>query len=117
MPVEMTVARFEELVDEALDAVPDEVWDLVDNLVVLVEDAPPKGEPEDLLGLYDGVPVTERGDYAGALPDRVFVYRLPTLAICETEEEVAEEVRVTVVHEIGHFFGLDDDRLHELGWA
>ncbi|WP_412541265.1 metallopeptidase family protein [Longispora sp. K20-0274] len=116
MPVEMSRARFEELVADALDEVPDELMALLDNVVVLVEDKAPKDDP-DLLGLYEGYALTERGwDYSGALPDRITIYRLPTLAICETEEDVVEEVSVTVVHEIAHHFGIDDDRLHELGW-
>lgn len=108
--------EFEALVDEALESIPDQFWDQVENLVVLVEDDPPPDRP-GLLGLYDGVPLTERGDYAGVLPDRVFIYMHPTLAMCQTPEEVADEVRVTVVHEIGHFFGIDDEELHELGWS
>ncbi len=116
MPVEMSREAFEALVDRALESIPDEFWDQVDNLVVLVEDDPAPDHP-DLLGLYDGVPITERGDYVGVLPDRVFIYRNPTLAICSTPEEVAEEVRITAVHEIGHFFGIEDDQLHEWGWG
>ncbi|MEV6526027.1 metallopeptidase family protein [Longispora sp. NPDC051575] len=116
MPVEMSRARFEELVADALDEVPDELMRLLDNVVVLVEDKGPADDP-DLLGLYEGFALTERGwDYSGALPDRITIYRLPTLAICETEEDVIEEVSVTVVHEIAHHFGIDDARLHELGW-
>ncbi|WP_175953526.1 metallopeptidase family protein [Schaalia sp. Marseille-Q2122] len=117
MPIEMSREDFEALVDEAIDVIPDEFWDQVENLVVLVEDEPPASEPSDILGLYDGVPITERDDYAGVLPDRVFVFRNPTLAICDTVDDVAEEIRVTLVHEIGHFFGFDDDQLHDLGWA
>ncbi len=76
------------------------------------------GGAQDLLGLYDGTPLTERDSwYAGVLPDRISVFRQPTLAVCDTREEVVEEVLVTVVHEIAHHFGIDDDRLHELGWA
>jgi predicted Zn-dependent protease with MMP-like domain len=90
----------------------------MDNVVVLVEEMPPANEPQDLLGLYEGTPLTERdGWYAGVLPDRISVFRQPTLAICDTREEVVEEVLVTVVHEIAHHFGIDDDRLHELGWG
>jgi predicted Zn-dependent protease with MMP-like domain len=112
----MSRARFEELVADALDEIPDELARLMDNVVVLVEDANPD-EP-DLLGLYEGVALTERGfDYAGALPDRIIIYREAILAVCETEEEVVEEVAITVVHEIAHHFGIDDDRLHELGWS
>jgi predicted Zn-dependent protease with MMP-like domain len=113
--VEMSRERFEELVSEALDEVPAELLQHMDNVVVLVEDEPP--EP-GLLGLYEGFALTERGwDYGGALPDRIFIYRNPTLAMCETEEDVIDEVAVTVVHEIAHHFGIDDARLHELGWS
>ena len=113
----MTRDRFEELVSDALDLVPAELARLMDNVVVLVEDEPPAGEAE-LLGVYDGTPLTERGDwYAGALPDRITIFRLPTLRICETEQDVVEEVEITVVHEIAHHFGIDDERLHELGYA
>jgi predicted Zn-dependent protease with MMP-like domain len=112
----MGAAEFEGLVDQALDAVPAELLALVENCVVLVEDAPPPDEP-GLLGLYDGVPLTERGDtYTGVLPDRILIYRLPTLAVCDSHEDVVEEVHITVVHEIAHHFGIDDDRLHELGY-
>ncbi|MBO3750513.1 metallopeptidase family protein [Streptosporangiaceae bacterium NEAU-GS5] len=106
--------RFEELVGEALDTIPPELAKLMDNVVVVVEDDPP--EP-GLLGLYTGVPLTERGGwYSGVLPDRIEIYMNPTLAICETDDEVIEEVQITVVHEIAHHFGIDDKRLHELGW-
>ncbi|GGK09162.1 hypothetical protein GCM10010123_43770 [Pilimelia anulata] len=117
MAVEMSRARFEELVAEALDDVPVALMALMDNVVVLVEDDPPPGE-EELLGLYEGHALTERGwDYAGVLPDRITVYRNPTLAVCDTEDDVVEEVAITVVHEIAHHFGIDDARLHELGWG
>jgi predicted Zn-dependent protease with MMP-like domain len=117
MPVEMDRASFERLVDESLDGIPDELAELVRNVVVLVEDDPPPEDP-DLLGLYDGVALTERyGDYGMQLPDRIFVFRNPLLAMCETEDELVEEVRITVVHEVAHHFGIDDDRLHELGYA
>ncbi len=115
--MEMTRARFEELVTEALDDVPAELMDLVSNLVLVVEDDAPADDPE-LLGLYDGVPLTERDSmYGGVLPDRISIYLRPTLAICETEDEVRAEVAITVVHEIAHHFGIDDERLHELGYA
>ncbi|AYY15689.1 metallopeptidase family protein [Actinobacteria bacterium YIM 96077] len=89
---------------------------MIDNVVILVEDEPPADAPE-LLGLYEGTPLTERGDYSGVLPDTVRLFRLPIVRLCETREEVVDEVLVTVVHEIAHHFGIDDDRLHELGWA
>ncbi|WP_281892216.1 metallopeptidase family protein [Phytohabitans aurantiacus] len=112
----MTRERFEELVSEALDEVPEELLGLMSNVVILVEDDPPTGDPH-LLGLYEGYALTNRGwDYAGVLPDRITIYRNPTLRICENEDDVVEEVAVTVVHEIAHHFGIDDDRLHELGW-
>ncbi|MER7165592.1 metallopeptidase family protein [Micromonospora sp. NPDC000207] len=117
VPVEMSPQRFEDLVSEALDEVPEELLGLMSNVVILVEEDSPPGEPE-LLGLYEGHALTTRGwDYAGVLPDRIFIYRRPILRVCETEEDVVEEVAVTVVHEIAHHFGIDDDRLHELGWG
>ncbi|EEP72470.1 hypothetical protein MCAG_02797 [Micromonospora sp. ATCC 39149] len=116
MAVEMSRERFEELVGEALDEVPEELLRLMSNVVILVEDHPPPGE--DLLGLYEGHALTERGwDYAGVLPDRILIYRHPILRICDTEEDVVDEVAVTVVHEIAHHFGIDDERLHDLGWG
>jgi len=116
MPVEMSRERFEELVGEALDEVPQELLNLLDNVVILVSDNAPRGDP-DLLGLYEGHALTDRGwDYAGVLPDRITIYRNPTLRVCDTEDEVVEEVAVTVVHELAHHFGISDERLHELGW-
>jgi predicted Zn-dependent protease with MMP-like domain len=109
--------EFEGLVAEALDEIPDELARLVQNVVFVVEDDS-VDEPGSLLGLYEGVPLTERGQwYAGAMPDRITVYRRPILAICRTLEDVVDEVHVTVVHEIAHHFGIDDDRLHELGYG
>jgi predicted Zn-dependent protease with MMP-like domain len=113
----MARPRFEELVGEALDEVPEELLGHMNNVVILVEDDPPAGDPS-LLGVYEGYALTERGwDYAGVLPDRITIYRNPILAICESDEDVVEEVAVTVVHEIAHHFGIDDERLHELGWG
>ncbi|HEY0216052.1 MAG TPA: metallopeptidase family protein [Cellulomonas sp.] len=114
----MSREEFEDAVRDGLDRVPPELTAQMDNVVVLVEDVPPPDEP-DLLGVYEGVPLTERGEFwaAGSLPDRITIFRLPTLAICTDREEVVEEVAVTVVHEIAHHFGIDDDRLHELGWG
>jgi predicted Zn-dependent protease with MMP-like domain len=117
MGVTMSRRRFEELVGDALDLVPEELFRLMDNVVVLVEDDPPPEDP-DLLGVYEGYALTERGvDYAGVLPDRITIFRRPILSICDTEDDVVEEVAVTVVHEIAHHFGIDDGRLHELGWG
>ena len=114
----MTQEEFEEAVGDALDAVPADLLDLMDNVVFLCEDEPPVEDP-DLLGVYDGVPLTERDSFwaAGSLPDRITIFRGPTLRMCATRDEVLHEVAVTVVHEIAHHFGIDDDRLHELGWA
>ncbi|MEV7228491.1 MULTISPECIES: metallopeptidase family protein [Polymorphospora] len=113
----MNRERFEELVAEALDEVPEELLGLMNNVVILVEDDTPPGEPE-LLGLYEGHALTTRGwDYGGVLPDRITIYRNPILRICDNDDDVVEEVAVTVVHEIAHHFGIDDDRLHELGWG
>ncbi len=112
----MEADEFEELVAQAVEEVPEELFALVDNCLLIVED---RNEDEpDILGLYEGVPLTERdGGYSGFLPDRIFVYRLPTLQMCRSREEVADEVLTTVVHEIAHFFGIDDAQLHELGWG
>ncbi|RKR89356.1 putative Zn-dependent protease with MMP-like domain [Micromonospora pisi] len=117
VPVEMNRERFEELVGEALDEVPAELLGLMSNVVILVEDDSPAGEPE-LLGLYEGHALTSRGwDYSGVLPDRIFIYRRPILRICDSDEDVVDEIAVTVVHEIAHHFGIDDERLHALGWG
>src|SRR5437764_14127912 len=116
MPVEMPAARFEELVADALDAIPAVFAAAMDNVVVLVEDH--NEEAPDILGLYHGIALTERtSSYGGVLPDRISIYRQPILAMCEDEDEVVEEVLITVVHELGHHFGIDDARLHELGWG
>ncbi len=118
MPLDISPEEFERLVDSALDQIPDALAERVSNLVVLVEDEPPPDQPSDLLGLYDGVALTEQeGGNLARLPDRIFVFRLPLLDYCSTPEELVEEVRVTVVHEIAHHFGIDDDRLHDLGYA
>ena len=107
---------FEELVGEALDSLPPELAKLMDNVALFVEDDPPPGQ--NLLGLYQGVPLTERGQfYAGAMPDRITIYRRPILWISTSEDEVRDQVRITVVHEIAHHFGTDDDKLHELGYG
>ncbi|MFV0460722.1 MAG: metallopeptidase family protein [Actinomycetales bacterium] len=116
--VEMSRQDFENAVGDALDLVPAELMRHLDNVVFLVEDDAPQDDP-DLLGLYEGVPLTERDSWwaAGSLPDRIRIFRNPMLRVCESEAEVVEEVAVTVVHEIAHHFGIDDDRLDELGWG
>lgn len=116
MPVRIDPERFEDMVAEALDLIPPELAAAMDNVVVLVADRHP-AEP-DLLGLYEGIALTERdSSYAGALPDTVTIFRESLLEICDTEEDVVEEVAITVIHEMAHHFGIDDERLHELGWG
>lgn len=116
MAVDMPVDRFEELVSEALDEIPQEFARAMDNVVVLVE--PHNAEEPDILGLYNGVALTERThDYGGHLPDTISIYYEPILAMCESVDEVVDEIAITVVHELGHHFGIDDERLHELGWG
>jgi predicted Zn-dependent protease with MMP-like domain len=118
MPIEMTTERFDALVETALDEIPDELAKLVENVAVLVEDEPTEGQPDDLLGLYDGVAMTERdSDRFGQLPGRILIFRGPLLDYCDTEQQLVDEVHITVVHEIAHHFGIDDDRLHDLGYA
>jgi predicted Zn-dependent protease with MMP-like domain len=112
--IDIEPGRFEEMVVTALDSLPAELGRLMSNVAVTVEhDAGPPG----LLGLYEGIPLTSRTtQYAGVLPDRITIYRQAICAICRTEDEVAGEVRRTVIHEVAHHFGIDDDRLDELGW-
>ncbi|WP_336084956.1 metallopeptidase family protein [Nocardia sp. SSK8] len=112
----MSPERFEELVSDALDQIPPQLTEAIDNVVVLVEDR--NDEEPSLLGLYHGIALTERDSfYAGSLPDTITIYREAILDICTTDDEVIEEVAITVIHEIAHYFGIDDDRLHELGWG
>lgn len=116
MVIEVSAVEFEDLVAQALDLIPQELAAALTNVVVVVADEPPADEP-DLLGLYTGIPLTERdSSYAGALPDQITIFRLPTLEMCDSFDEVIDEVRITVVHEIAHHFGIDDERLHELGY-
>jgi predicted Zn-dependent protease with MMP-like domain len=112
--VEVAPERFEEMVVTALDGLPEGLGELMRNVAVTVEHGP---GPPGLLGLYQGVPLTARtSQYAGVLPDRITIYRRAICAICNTEDEVAERVRRTVIHEVAHHFGIDDNRLRELGW-
>jgi predicted Zn-dependent protease with MMP-like domain len=114
--MELDREAFEALVEQALDEIPDEISDLVRNVVVLVEDEPPRTDP-DLLGVYDGVSLTERGADHSGLPDRITIFRRPLLEMCADDAELVREVRITVVHEIAHHFGIDDARLHQLGYG
>ncbi|MFC7594255.1 metallopeptidase family protein [Terrabacter sp. GCM10028922] len=111
-------AEFEDAVGEALDSIPPELAQAMNNVVVLVEQEPPPDDPE-LLGVYDGTPLTERDSWwdAGALPDRITIFQGPLERLCDTPEQLRDEIAITVVHEIAHHFGIDDDHLHELGWG
>jgi predicted Zn-dependent protease with MMP-like domain len=115
MAIDVPPWRFDLLVRDALDTLPAELAAAMDNVAIQVRDEDPD-EP-DLLGLYDGTPLTERGDYTHVTPDVIWIYRLPICDMCASFDEVVEEVRVTVIHEIAHHFGIDDHRLDELGWA
>ena len=112
--IEIGPERFEDMVSVALDGLPGELGRLMRNVAVTVEHGL---GPPGLLGLYQGIPLTSRTtQYAGVLPDRITIYRVAICAICRTEQEVADQVRRTVIHEVAHHFGIDDARLHELGW-
>lgn len=116
MSVDLSPDEFEKVVIEELDELPDEMVDGLENLVFVTEDRPADGSL-DLLGLYEGIALTERDRYGfGELPDRIVLYREPLLAVCETLDELRDEIHVTLVHEIAHYYGIDDDQLHELGW-
>jgi len=107
--------EFESMVADALDALPEAIAAAMDNVAVVIGEWP----DDDLLGLYEGVPLTERGPlgYAGVMPDVITIYRGPLCADARDRADLVAQVRVTVLHEIGHHFGIDDDRLDELGWA
>ena len=108
--------RFEELVDDALDAIPAHFARQLTNVAVLVR--PYNEEEPSLLFLYVGVPLTERTfDHTGFLPDAIFIYRDTLEAMCHSEEQLAHEVKVTVFHEVGHYFGMSEEQLHALGWG
>ncbi len=113
--IDVDAERFEELVKDALDQIPEDLFKHVDNVAVMVEDEPPTGE--EILGEYIGFPIADRFDYSGVMPDMIKIYRGPILRMCETSEDVVDEVLVTVVHEVAHYFGFDDERLHQLGWG
>lgn len=117
MPVEMSFDEFESLVDEAIDTLPEHLVAMIDNCIVVIEPEPPENDP-DLLGLYDGIPLTERNSgYAMALPDRIYIFMSTTLRMCNSYAEVVDEIHITVVHEIAHHFGISDETLHELGYG
>lgn len=115
--MQMGADEFERLVIEELDALPDDMVDGIENVAFLVEDRPSDGSLS-LLGEYDGIALTERDRYGfGEMPDRIVVYREPLLSICADEAQLRRQVHITLVHEIAHYFGIDDDELHTLGWA
>lgn len=115
--VGLTPAEFEEAVADALDSIPSELLEMLSNVVFLVNEEPPPDEP-DLLGVYEGVPLTERHDgWPNELPDHVTIFRGPLSRMCCDRAELVEEIAITVVHEIAHHFGIEEDRLHELGWG
>lgn len=117
MALRVTDQRFEELVDVALAQIPAELLDQVENCALIIEDEP---DPEcgDVLGFYDGTPLSERtSQYSGVLPDRILIFRGPLLRMVASEDELVDEVRITVWHELAHYFGIDDDELDELGYA
>lgn len=116
MPIRISARAFDRLVSEALDELPAELAKAMNNVVILVAER--NADEPTLLGLYEGVALTDRGaDYSGELPDAISIYREAIADICQTPEDVIKEVRITVLHEIAHHFGIDDERLHELGWA
>jgi predicted Zn-dependent protease with MMP-like domain len=111
--IDVPQARFEDMVGDALATLPVALAAMMRNVVVVVED----GTDPHLLGLYEGIPLTERlSDYSAVLPDKITIFRRAICARCDTDEAVVDEVRTTVVHEVGHHFGIGDERLHELGW-
>lgn len=108
--------RFDELVGDALDMIPEELARAIDNVVVLVE--PRNPDDPGMLGLYQGIALTSRDShYGGSLPDTITIYRDAILDICETADDVVDEVAVTVIHEVAHYFGIEEERLHQLGWG
>jgi predicted Zn-dependent protease with MMP-like domain len=115
--LDLTEEEFEKIVIDELDELPDEMVEGLENLVFVTEDRPADGSL-DLLGLYEGVALTDRDQYGfGELPDRIILYRAPLLAIAETLDDLRDEIHITLVHEIAHYYGIDDDQLHEMGWA
>ena len=115
--IEVSPARFATLVADALDSIPQDIASHMDNVAVVVDDFAPPGR---LLGLYEGVPLTNRAHYGEGgmvMPDRITIFRRSICSMCSNDQEVVDQVRLTVIHEVGHHFGLSDERLHELGWA
>ena len=118
MPVQVSDAEFDAMVEQALDAIPDDLASLCHNVVVLVEEWPGHGVPKDTLGLYDGVALPDRpANHAGLLPDRILIFRQPLLAYCNDEVELRKQIEITIAHEIAHFFGIGHDVLDALGYG
>ncbi|GAB3584826.1 metallopeptidase family protein [Calidifontibacter terrae] len=123
--IDLSDEQFEEAVADALDEIPQELFDRLDNVVILIEQEPTAEQTaqnapgSELLGLYVGIPLPDRSDsyLYGSLPDRIFLFRGPLRRVCRSRSDLVAQIRVTTLHEIGHFFGIDDDRLHELGWG
>lgn len=119
----MSLADFESAVDDAIDQIPEKLARAMNNVAIQVKEEYEPGRSEEpdteLLGLYEGTPLTERDGWwdAGSLPDQISIFRQPLLRMCESRDELVEEILVTVIHEVAHHFGIDDDRLHELGWG
>jgi predicted Zn-dependent protease with MMP-like domain len=117
MAMQMDEDAFEALVDDEFEALPDEMVEGIENLIFVIEDRPEDGSL-NLLGEYQGTALTDRDRYGfGELPDRIVLFREPLLSISDDEEELRDQVHVTLVHEIAHYFGIDDEHLHELGWG
>jgi predicted Zn-dependent protease with MMP-like domain len=121
--VRVAAERFEQLVSDALDSLPPELGELMDNVAVLVEEWPPSeqldGSDGTLLGLYEGIALTSRSplSYSGVMPDRITIFQGPISEHAHDEQELVELVRTTVIHEVAHHFGISDERLDELGWT
>ena len=113
--VVLSAEEFEAAVEDGLELIPAEFLDMLENVAIMVEDEPPAEDP-DLLGVYDGVPLTERDSWGFELPDRITIFQGPLQRMCGSEAELREEIAITVVHELAHHFGIDDDRLEQLGW-
>ena len=114
--ISLTPLEFERFVEDALDALDDDLASLMENVVIVVQDRHP--EEPNLLGLYEGIPLTERESYGLLeMPDQVSIFRLALCDMCTTHEELVDEIRITVIHDVAHHFGIDDERLEELGWG
>jgi predicted Zn-dependent protease with MMP-like domain len=111
--ISVSPEEFEVLVEKALEDIPEELRSAMENVVVLIDEVSPPGR---VLGLYQGVPLTNRGNYSAAMPDRITIFKEAICAVCQSTQDVERQVRKTVIHEVGHHFGIDDPRLRELGW-